>query len=128
MTRRYCLGASILDGIVSYTTYQGDLAGLPLDPGASIVEYQGLQLHREFFTPIYETVPQQKSRIPDLRNLLYWSPEILTDQQGNKQVSFYTSDLPGNYAVVIQGISPGGEPARITTGFSVKRASESNRP
>jgi len=72
---------------------------------------------------VYETAAQSGSRIPDLRNLLSWSPDILTDEQGRKQLSFYTSDLPGHYAVVIQGISATGQPARITSTFSVKKPS-----
>jgi len=123
VTRRYFYGSSVNNGIVSYTTYQGDLAGLSLDPGAFILEFQGLQLHREFYSPVYETAVQSGSRIPDLRNLLSWSPDILTDEQGKKQLSFYTSDLPGRYAVVIQGISATGQPARYarSTGSRLSR-------
>ncbi|HMH22110.1 MAG TPA: hypothetical protein VK563_10050 [Puia sp.] len=128
MTKRYCFGPSVNDGIVSYTTYQGDLAGLPLDPGAFILEYQGSQLQREFYTPIYDNVQQSLTRIPDLRNLLYWSPDVLTDEKGKKQLHFYTSDLPGNYAVVIQGISPDGQPARITSTILVKKSPVKAQP
>ena len=121
MTKRYFLGDSLFNGIVSYSTYQGDLSGFPLDRNAYILEYEGLQLQREFFSPVYETSDQQKSRLPDLRNVLYWSPDITTDNQGRQQVSFYTSDIPGRYTVIIQGITPDGHPGSIMTTFSVHK-------
>jgi hypothetical protein len=95
------------DGIINYSTYQGDLAGYQLDANALIVEYQGLQLQREFYSPVYET-PNANSRVPDFRNVLYWSPEIHTDKNGRKQLSFYTGDISGTYGVVIQGITSTG--------------------
>jgi hypothetical protein len=95
------------DGIINYSTYQGDLAGYQLDANALIVEYEGLQLQREFYSPVYET-PTSNSRVPDFRNVLYWSPEIHTDKNGKKQVTFYTADIPGTYGVVIQGITSTG--------------------
>jgi hypothetical protein len=49
MKRRYYLGQTVFDGIVSFRTYNGDLGGTPLDSKAVIHEYEGLQLEREFF-------------------------------------------------------------------------------
>ncbi len=121
MTKRYFLGDSLFSGIVSYGTYQGDLSGFPLDKNAYILDYEGLQLHREFYSPQYETGEQPTNRIPDLRNLLYWTPEITTDRNGVQQVSFYTSDVPGRYAVILQGITADGKPGSITTHFSVHK-------
>ncbi len=95
------------DGVISYSTYQGDLAGFSLDANAIIVDYAGLQLQREFFSPVYETAAQSASRLPDLRNLLFWSPDIRTTGSATKQ-SFYTSDVPGSYLVIAQGISADG--------------------
>ncbi len=107
------------DGIVNYTTYRGDLAGYQLDANALIVGYEGFQLQREFFSPVYETTEQINSRLPDLRNLLYWAPDITTDKNGKKRVSFYTADLPGKYGVVIQGITKNGLSGSATATFSV---------
>ncbi|MES2332787.1 MAG: hypothetical protein V4539_24475 [Bacteroidota bacterium] len=108
------------DGIINYSTYQGDLAGYQLDANALIVEYQGLQLQREFYSPVYET-PATNSRVPDFRNVLYWSPEVHTSKDGKKQVSFYTADIPGTYGVVIQGITSTGLAGSRTTTFTVTK-------
>jgi hypothetical protein len=120
MTRRYFLGDSLFNGIISYGTYTGDLSGFPLDRNAYILEYEGLQLQREFYSPVYDTRDPQSSRIPDLRNVLYWSPNILTDTQGRQQMSFYTSDVRGRYSVVIQGITADGKAGSMMTSFEVR--------
>lgn len=120
VAKRYYLGDTIYNGILSYTTYQGDLAGFPLDSSAYIMEYEGLQAQREFYSPIYETTDQQKSRIADLRNVLFWDPDILTDSHGSQSLSFYTSDLPGRYAVIVQGITADGQVGKGVALFSVQ--------
>ena len=119
MTKRYLLKDSLFNGIISYTTYQGDLSGFPVDRNATIEEYEGLQFQREFYSPIYETTEERNSRIPDLRNVLYWSPDILTDREGRQQLSFYTSDLPGRYTILLQGITAEGKASSVRTSFSV---------
>ena len=119
--KRYLLGDSVYSGIISYSTYNGDLSGFPLDRNAYILDYEGLQLHREFYSPIYDTRDQQTSRIPDLRNILYWSPDITTNASGECEVSFYTSDLPGRYTVIVQGITATGQAGSIRTSFTVDR-------
>lgn len=106
------------NGIVSYSTYNGDLSGYQLDPNSIVAEYEGLQYEREFYSPHYETPRQQLSRLPDFRNVLYWSPNLQT-KKGKNSISFYTSDIPGKYFVAIQGISDGGLTAYSTFNFTV---------
>jgi len=116
MTHKYFLGNLSFAGIVSYTTYQGDLLDFEMDPHTFITNYEGLQLEREFFSPVYQTQQQRESRIPDTRALLYWSPSLKTDHLGKQQLEFYGSDVPGKYIVAVQGITKNGKPgsARVT--------------
>ena len=105
-------------GIVSYAPYNGDLTGYQLDPNSLVVEYEGLQYEREFYSPQYETAQQQQSRLPDYRNVLYWSPEVQT-KNGKQNISFYTSDITGKYIVVLQGLTDNGLAGYTTLGFTV---------
>jgi hypothetical protein len=107
MDRRYFHGKSLYNGIVSYTTYKGDLEGFQLDPRVLLQQYEGLQRQREFYAPRYETDQEKKSRLPDLRNLLYWNPN-LTTPAGTQTLEFYTGDQAGRYLVEVQGLSPSG--------------------
>jgi hypothetical protein len=119
MNRKYFLGPYAADGIISYTTYNGDLAGFQFDPNVLILKYDGLQLQREFYSPVYETQEQVRSREPDFRNLLFWSPEVNTNESGKKQISFYTSDVKGKYVVVVEGITADGKAGVKTATFTV---------
>lgn len=113
----YYYGPSEDHGIFSFTSYKGDLAGLELDPHAIVMDYEGLELHRQFYSPVYDTGAKAASRIPDFRNLLYWSPSV---HGGTNTVSFYSSDEPGKYVVVIQGITSNGNAGSQQFTFSVK--------
>jgi hypothetical protein len=121
LTRRYFLGASFFDGLVNWVTYKGDLSGYQLDPHAIAVDYEGLQDKREFYSPAYVTPVQKASRLPDFRNVLYWDPSlpVTPGSAEGKPVRFYTSDMPGKYIVVVQGISSGGAPLYGTTTIEV---------
>jgi hypothetical protein len=118
----YNLGPSFENGIFSFTSYKGDLAGAEIDPHAVIVDYEGLQKERKFYSPVYNTELQAESRMPDFRNVLYWSPSVSTDAKGKASVSFFTSDMDGKYMGVIQGITANGEAGSQTFSFEVKGA------
>ena len=115
---RYFYGPSISEGVFSFTTYKGDLGGVELDPRTVVVDYEGLQLHREFYSPVYDSETQISARVPDFRNLLYWSPSVIANGKG--AVSFYTSDQRGKYLGVIQGITDKGAAGSQYFTFSVK--------
>jgi hypothetical protein len=121
VAKKYYLGANIFYGIVNYTTYNGDLDGIQLDPASLVLEYQGMQLQREFYAPKYDTPKQLNNRLPDFRDVLLWAPNIKTDElTGKAQVSFYTSDVTGKYAIVLQGITPAGRAGTKTIYVNVK--------
>jgi hypothetical protein len=115
---RYYYGPSTEEGIFSFTTYKGDLGGVELDPRAVVIDYEGLQLKREFYSPTYDTDAKLATRLPDFRNLLYWTPSV--KQQGADAASFYTSDEPGTYVGVVQGITPNGDAGSSYFTFEVK--------
>ena len=119
ITRQYFLGHLTFNGVVSYTTYHGDL-GDYVPENASVSFVEGLQPKKEFFSPLYETQSQRESRIPDRRHLLFWAPEVKTDSQGKSRIELYASDVPGDYCAVIQGLSTNGKPGMATMRFKVK--------
>ena len=118
----YVSGATTYPGIVSFSTYKGDLAGFPLNPHALLQEYEGVQDQREFYAPRYDSPVAAQSRQPDFRNLLYWNPEVSTTPGAGAKLSFYTSDQVGRYLVVVQGLTPGGLTGSTSFTFEVKAA------
>jgi hypothetical protein len=120
LNKRYFSGDSYFDGIMNFTTYKGDLSGFELDPHAVVMDYEGLQVQREFYAPVYENEQQLSSHVPDFRSLLYWSPGIITGKTGEQKITFYTSDLPGKYIAVLQGNTSTGTYASKSITFEVK--------
>jgi hypothetical protein len=118
---RYFYGPTAFEGILSFTTYKGDLGGFEIDPHAVILDYEGMQLQREFYSPVYGTTQQLNSRLPDFRNVLYWEPNAGTNAQGKSTLQFYTSDLPGRYIISIEGITPNGDAGSKVLYFEVKK-------
>lgn len=121
VTSKYFLRDNTFSGIINLTTYKGDLEAFEIDPRATIINYEGLQLQRDFYSPTYATADQQQSRMPDFRNLLFWSPELNTNASGKANTSFYTSDVSGKYAVVIEGMTKDGRLGQQTIYFDVNK-------
>lgn len=120
VSRTYFSGNMAFNGIANFITYNGKMEGYELDPRATLIDYKGLQLQREFSAPVYETQAQIDSRSPDFRHLLNWSPNINTSRKGKINTSFYTSDVAGKYAIVVQGITKEGQPVYQEKIFTVK--------
>jgi hypothetical protein len=119
VVRKYFLGPAIFNGIVSYTTATGDLADFPLDSRSLVQNYEGLQRQREFYSPRYESIADRNSRLPDFRDLLFWSPAIKPNANGKYSVEFYSSDQTGKYEIIVQGITKDGRPGSATATFEV---------
>jgi hypothetical protein len=117
---RAFMGSASFPGILNWTTYKGDLGGYILDPRATVVDYEGLQLEREFYAPSYATDEQAASHLPDFRNVLYWAPQLPTNGQGRGALSFYSSDLPGKYVVVVEGLAADGRAGTGIASFEVE--------
>ncbi|HEY9047043.1 MAG TPA: hypothetical protein VIN08_14160 [Ohtaekwangia sp.] len=117
--KRYYLGPLSFPGIVSYTSYTGDLNGFQLNPKSIRMNYDGLQTQREFYTPRYETQQQRQTRMPDQRTLLYWNPSVTTGVDGKQQLEFYTSDQAGDFQVVVEGMTNDGSVGSGRQTFSV---------
>ena len=62
--RRYYYGPMVVDGILNFTTYKGNLQEFEMDDRAVILDYEGMQWQREFYSPLYETEAQAASRPP----------------------------------------------------------------
>jgi hypothetical protein len=120
MTRTFFLGPNALPGLVSFTSYDTDMAGVEIDPTTVTIDYEGLQLKQEFYSPRYETGPQRESRLPDRRTLLHFEPEIQTQPGRRTETEFYTSDLSGTFMIVVEGLSAGGIPGTAVAYFTVK--------
>lgn len=108
-------GGVTYEGIVSFSTYRNMLENFKLDEATTLLNYDGLQYERVFYTPKYATEEQRQSRKPDTRTLLYWNPNASPEEA----LRFSTSDIGGRYLIDIQGIDTNGRPGRAKAYLAV---------
>jgi len=100
-------GVKGANGVIAIYTRRGKM-GEGSSIGKGIIENKvvGYSKYREFYSPKY--TPQNiKEKKPDLRTLLYWNPEVIT-KGGISELRFFSSDQPGKYHIVVEGIASDG--------------------
>ncbi len=120
VAQRYLYNQFLYNGIISWKTFSPSLENFNLSANALVVEYEGMLPEREFYSPVYDTPQKFASRLPDYRNVLQWDPSVRLTGSGPFTTSFYTSDIPGKYAVVVEGLSKEGHAGSAVVGFEVK--------
>ena len=77
----------------------------------------GYQPDRAFYQPTAATLSPADA---DLRQTLYWHPDLQTSRDGWAEFSFYTSDLSGPYVICVEGYTPTGLAGRAVATLVVK--------
>ncbi|MBX7125941.1 MAG: hypothetical protein K1X47_09630 [Cyclobacteriaceae bacterium] len=104
-TQNYYLNDFLFKGLVSMSSYKGDMAGY--QPSVSAIAWDGVQTPESYYVPRYP-VPANRERIPDFRHLLYWNPDLKFAADGTAEIELFTSDLDGTFLIVVQGINSTG--------------------
>jgi hypothetical protein len=116
----YLMGDLIIHGIVNVLTRSGNFSNINMPDYAVILPFRVIEEPSTLIAPDYSDEQNRLNRTPDLRNTLYWNPSVKTDMNGKAEIKFWTSDLPGNYIINIQGISGTGEKITLHKLFIVK--------
>ena len=116
-------GGIPVHGVINYKTYDGDaMEEMALDPRLFTTAYEGHQIPRTYYAPMYGDDIKGNNPKPDFRNLLYWAPNITLETNEIKNLKFYTSDRKGSYMGVVEGIGEDGALFYKTFTFSVDGA------
>lgn len=118
--RRYLYGSRVFSGIASFQSSNEKFDGFTLDPSLLAVDYEGLQLQREFYSPRHNNPTANSKRIPDLRTTLFWEPFVKTDANGKVDFTIFSSDMKGRYVAVLQGVNDEGVVVSGKTEFVVE--------
>lgn len=78
----------------------------------------GFPAPKAFYSPDY--VMKKENITKDLRDPLFWKPDIITDKNGMAALEFYTSDEKGRYQVTLEGIGINGQITQEVAFFTVK--------
>ncbi|KOF02681.1 hypothetical protein OB69_10210 [Roseivirga seohaensis subsp. aquiponti] len=114
--KRYFLGSYIADGVLSFKTIEGNLGGF---------EIKNNHMAFSLLTPEAESKtaggnPLEDLRTPDARIQLLWAPEYEVAEDGVEQIQFNTSDVEGDFELVIEGFTEEGIPVSIIKKIKVK--------
>jgi len=87
---------------VEITTYGGVGPFLKKMPGMYLLKPNAPSVGRLFYSPKYAS-PEEETVFPDLRQTIYWNPDVITNKNGEAYMSFYTSESKGSYLIIVQG-------------------------
>ncbi|CCG54196.1 Protein of unknown function precursor [Flavobacterium indicum GPTSA100-9 = DSM 17447] len=110
VNKGYFLNKYIFNGIVNLTTKEQNYVPKISEEWIIKAPLEKPELDKKYFSIDYTKNTYDK--IPDYRYQLVWEPNI-TELAPNKELSFFTSDLKGNYKISIEGITDTGEPVII---------------
>lgn len=119
VNRIYIRGDHTYGGIVSFITGRGDRAGIALPGGPTFITFSGLSDLQETVSPDYEGAVRNE-RMPDLRNALYWAAHYEIAPENGGSFTFYTSDVTGEFMVIVRGMTSDGNVLSGSCKFIVK--------
>ena len=105
------LGTGAADGVISIVTKKGvGFSSENNQLNIKTITPFGYQITKEFYSPKYETEEQKKSQKSDWRTTIHWEPCVVTNENGEAEVSFYSADTKTTYSVVYEGVTSDGLP------------------
>ena len=119
--------------IAIYTNAGNGLFGACATKGLTKALVPAFSESREFYAPKYENMRPEEWIKPDLRALIHWQPQIVTDSLGKAQTSFYNADNLGKVQIVVEAISENGEIGyqelfyEVTKNLKNKQSNDFNR-
>lgn len=114
----YYYGTKLFDGPISFTTKNFDYVSKL--SGSFIIKPDILRplAKKEYYQPDYRN-KDKNTRIPDYRHQLAWLPNIKLNEK-EKSLSLYTSDVNGQFEIIIEGFTELGKPVYIKEIIEVK--------
>lgn len=113
----YYLGPESFKGLIVFETVNGDFVSSLNRPYIHTADVQNVQPEKEYFHPQYES--EKNSRIPDYRLQLLWQP-VVKIEGSSREIRFFTSDVPGNYEIRLEGFTDNGEAVSLRKVISVQ--------
>jgi len=118
---QYIFGGHRFDGIIAFYSYKNDYPGISFSENTQIFDYEGTRPYRYFYMPDYDEVSVY-SPLPDFRHTLLWNPDVQTDGQHSIVIPFTTSDITGDYRIMVEGLTRDGQLLRSEARFRVNPA------
>jgi len=122
---RFRLGGVDYQGIVSVETFDGNYLEMHSYDNSTIINFKKPEPIKNYYNQRYDLEDNPFSRIPDYRNLLFWKPHVVVDKN-SYEFEFFTSDVEGEYEVMLNGFTSYGKPITLTKTFKVSDSDNAN--
>ena len=116
---RFMFGNDNYEGIVSFVTRENNLPFYQLGQGVQLFDYECPQLPPVLENPDYSAGSISNGRKPDFRHTLYWNPFAETIKNKPINLSFYTSDMSGEFKISVEGVTTDGKMINCSHNFFV---------
>jgi len=103
LNQAYMVGNTRYSGILSIYSTKKDMSGLAQEGERNFFNLRMLDEKNPVYG--YEAASTEPSS-PDIRNLLYWEPNVSFSEEGTFRVTFSTPDSPGWYVLTLRGTDP----------------------
>jgi hypothetical protein len=115
-------GSDAPTGALIITTKRGaDKNYVTSETPSGLITYpfKGFYKARTFYSPKYNN-PKTDEQTPDLRNTIYWNPNIITGNDGKASFEYFNNDTKGIYRIVVEGIDDNGNLGRQVYKYRVE--------
>ncbi|MEM9362091.1 MAG: hypothetical protein AAGA43_05620 [Bacteroidota bacterium] len=113
---QYRIGNSIFDGLIDIKTRDLDYLNNKLESNEGLPILRPVTV-KNYYRQEYKTT-EKYLRIPDQRRQLLWNPNL--DYKGkDEKIEFFTSDITGNYTIIVEGFLDDGSYVKIQDSLSV---------
>ncbi|HWA35774.1 MAG TPA: carboxypeptidase-like regulatory domain-containing protein [Cyclobacteriaceae bacterium] len=108
-------GAQAEGGVIMVYTKDGIASTSPVNSQKfnpklfQSVTLKGYDQASKFRMPDYSNASEDHAQ-PDFRSTIYWNPNVVTDQTGRANVTFYSADISTSYRIVVEGVTAMGKP------------------
>ncbi len=118
---RWVHGEMTFPGIIGIYTRHQTYSELLGDRTSTSVFRESIRDKLRHEAPDYDARNSSAPKAPDVRQLLYWRPDVEIRQGERQEWTFHSGDLGGSYLVIVQGLSATGQPVYKTKTIHVKR-------
>lgn len=116
--KKLFVGAEIYQGAILVQTIDGDFGSSYVKPYIKKVNLARPAIKKKYFHQIYGN-DTSNDRIPDMRYQLLWMPNLNLEET-ERVIDLYSSDIDGEFEVVLEGFSENGNPVSIRRTFTVQ--------
>lgn len=117
---KYIYGLEVFEGIIAMETIDGDYRLNTQENHVKSMTLFKPEASKIYFKQRYsEQMDSTFKHIPDFRRQLLWLPNLEIEQD-EVALEFFTSDVPGEYKIELEGFNELGNPISMETYFTVE--------